>query len=223
MGANLPRPKQAMIEWVQTRAPIWSASPAQVGLTDSQAAQVAARVAAARAAQLAALEARAAALAATQAYDDAIEALHTSASEAIAIIKAFAEASDDPAPVYSAAMVSAPAGQGAPRRPAEVGAVTTQLRNDGAVELRWTMRSPTPTGTRYTIYRRIAGEQAFALIADTSRKRFIDAGVPAGSLAVTYSILAKRGDFASAPSEQVTMPLGAQPAPAAAAALRAAA
>lgn len=216
MGVNLPRRKRQKIEWVQARAPVWSADPAAIGLTSQQAAQVEARLAAARAAQRAAIEARAAALVATQMYTEAARALHTSAAEAIATIKSFAEASGDPggsAEVYRQAMVSAPAGGAGPaRRPAEVGAVTTGLRNDGAIELRWRLRAPTATGTRYFIHRRIEGETGFTMVADTARKVFIDRGVPAGSLAVSYFVVAKRGDFASAPSEAVTMPLGALPA-----------
>src|SRR5690606_18457933 len=127
MGANLPRRKRQKIEWVQARAPAWSADPAAIGLAPQQAAQVEARLAAARAAQRVAIEARAAALVATQVYTEAAKALHTSAAEAIATIKSFAEASGDPSEVYRQAMVSAPAASGPARRPADVGAVTTEL------------------------------------------------------------------------------------------------
>lgn len=217
MGSNLPGGRAERIEWVESRAAAWSADPAAIGLTPQQSAQVSADLASARAAYAAALDARAAALVATQACNDAIAKLGASASVAIALIKAFAEATGD-AQVYAQAMVSAPAPRGGARRCEQPYRLRAQLRPDGSIELRWRGRGA--PGTRYYIRRQRAGDSALQPIADTGAaggKRFIDTDVPAGTAWVAYQVVAKRGRYAAPPSEIIVLPLGAEPAQPAAA------
>lgn len=207
MGQNLPDSRLGKIEWFETRAPVWQNDPPGIGLSVEQAADIFGLTTQARQAYTAAVDARAVARTATQAYHDAVDALHAAGSGDIALIKAFADASDDPGGVYAAAMVSpaSPPSQAPP--PAQPFDVTTLLRNDGTIEVKW--KGTGPTGTRYFVHRRLATEQAFTVVGDFAGKNFIDGGVPAGTASVSYFVVAKRGETASSPSEQVTMPLGA--------------
>jgi len=207
MGQNLPTSRLGKIEWFETRTPVWQNDPTAIGLDITRAADIFGLTTQARAAYSAAVDARASAKTATQAFYHAVDTLHATGSEDIALIKAFADASDDPGAVYAAAMVSPPAPPSQAPPPAQPFDVTTTLRNDGTIEVKW--KGTGPTGTRYFVHRRLAGEQAFTVVGDFAGKSFVDGGVPAGTASVSYFVVAKRGETASSPSEQVTMPLGA--------------
>jgi hypothetical protein len=99
----------------------------------------------------------------------------------------------------------APPSQAPP--PAQPFDLATHLLNDGTIELKW--KGTGPTGTRYFVHRKLAGESAFSVVGDFSGKSFVDGGVPAGTASVTYFVVAKRGETASPASEPVFMLLGA--------------
>jgi hypothetical protein len=206
MGTNLPQSMVGKLEWFETRTPLWNPDPPGIGLSIAQATEIINRTALAREAYNAALAARATSKAATQAWHDAAESMHTYGADLISTIKAFAETTDDPG-VYDTAQVSPPSPPGQLPPPNQPADVTTLLRNDGVIDVRW--KGAQPAGTRYTIHRRLAGENIFTLIGDSgSDKMFLDGGVPQGTTTATYYIVARRGEQASPASEQTTIAFG---------------
>src|SRR5690606_3128211 len=100
MGQNLPDSRLGKIEWFETRAPVWQNDPTAIGISVELAADVFGLTTQARQAYQAVLDARAVAKTATQTFHDAVDALSASGGDAIALVKAFADASEDPGAVY---------------------------------------------------------------------------------------------------------------------------
>ena len=206
MGTNLPPTRLDALEWVETRTPLWNPDPTLIGLSIAQVTEVINRQNAARTAYTDALAARAASKAATQAWYAAADSMRSYTADLISAIKAYAETTANPN-VYDIAQVSPPDPAGALPPPNQPADVTTTLRNDGTVEIKW--KGAQPSGTRYTIHRKLAGQTSFTLIGDVgSDKSFIDGGVTAGTTSATYYIVARRADDASPPSEQTTIAFG---------------
>ncbi|MFG0285898.1 MAG: hypothetical protein ACF8R7_15890 [Phycisphaerales bacterium JB039] len=207
MGANLPRNPLDQIQWFENRLADWAVDPTLIGLTALQVSDLSTMVGQARAAYDNTQAIRDTSKAATTAYKSAVAEMRAFGADLIATIKAYAETTADPG-VYETAQVSPRDPAGAVPPPEQPQNLTTLLRNDGSIELRW--KAAQPSGTRYIIYRRLGPVGSFAVIGDAGgAKSFIDGGVPAGTASATYYIVAKRGDSASAPSEQAIMPLGA--------------
>ncbi len=203
----LPKTRIGRIEWFEERLDAWAADPGAIGLTEGQIIELTAMVAAARQRYLHAEQARAAARSATVGFHDAEDSLTHSGRDLIAMIKAFAETSDD-AGVYVRANVpppSVPTPAGPPEPPTEV---VGEITSDGAVRLRW--GGTLAHRTFYEVLRRLAGEETWTLIASIGAKGFLDMAVPVGTTSVQYRVRAKRGEAASAGSAPITLRLGVE-------------
>jgi hypothetical protein len=229
MGTVLPDNPAAQLEFFQVHAPIWSAAPpAAIGMTDAQAAAVAAATARATAALAAAQAARQAARNATLEWEDAAASLRALGGSAITTIKAFAQASGDPAGggVFIAASIEPPSRPGPKRRTAdEADAALPRIRTCvarpnafGGVEVEWTCGMGATMGAgagmMYRVHRSL-DRGDFALIdivgsPGPGRRtvRFTDETVPTGTRQVEYTITPMRGSARGRPGPSALVRFG---------------
>lgn len=209
----LPNNRRDQLRWFETRVGGgsgggggggggeggWVEHAAEIGLSEAQATALAALVAAARQAATAADTARAASKAATETYYNAVAALLAPGRASIATIKAFAEATQNPA-VYSIARVSPPAAASAPQPPAVPTNVRAAIAPTGAVTLEWdAAASGATTGVFFLIARKRggAGEEAFSITNATPSRAYTDADARLWAGPVLYQLRAQRGDLVS--------------------------
>ncbi len=205
----IPTNKAAAISFFQSHLAAWQSDPAAIGLTAQQVADLAAATDAAGASLLAMHEAHNAAQSATAANDADIAAMRALGSGLIATIRAFARASNDPG-VYADADIPAPR----PRTPAPTPDAPTHVRgsinNRGAVELRW--KGTLALHAFFEVYRKFEDQHEWTLLASVGAKAFTDETIPPGSTsAVSYFVLARRGEHRGEPSDPITVRMGVVP------------
>lgn len=174
---------------------LWQGDPGAVGLSPSQVAGFADRLAAFDAARAAAENARELSLAATVKLRDAADSLRGGGGVLLALIKAFAASTGDVS-VYPNAGVSRPdPARGVMPPPEPPTGQTFTINNDGSLTLRWKAKQPRGVvGVQYMISRRLPGERGFTLLGIAgSVKRFTDTTLPAGVASAEYQIRPHRG------------------------------
>lgn len=193
MGRTVPETQQDAIDFFAGRIGAWSDAPTLIGLTEAQSDAVAAALSEAQAALAAARAARIAARTATLALNQAMATLRSTGGDAVKTIRAFAEATDNPA-VYTDASIppaSPPSPAGIPDAPTRVEAAITSR---GAAAIRW--KGSRAGGTAFIVERRlksldgVAGPWAYAGTSTTNT--LTDATIPIGHAAVTYRVFAIR-------------------------------
>lgn len=212
MSANKwPQARAARIAFIEQRIEEWTSKAGQIGLSTDEAGQLADMVQTARQRLDAALLARSLAKSATGEFHAAADPFSAYAGILIRKIRAFAEATADPA-VYTIAQID-PVAPPTPAPPPETPAdMTTSLRNDGAAELRWKSRSPRGMGgVTYEVQRRLATEQTYTILGSTTDKAYIDETLPPATPWASYRVLARRAGQASDVSEPVIVYLGVPP------------
>lgn len=190
-------PRPDFLQWCQTHAPLFTAHAAAIGLTPAQATAFNTAYTAGAASVAAQDAARAAAKNATAAATTAMSALHASAGDTVRLIRAFAEVQAKPDTVYQLASIPAPLTPSPAPPPAQPTNLTVTLdATTGQLTLRWKASNPVGTsGTSYIIRRKVNGAGPFAILGtSTSRKRFVDAALPAGSDSVEYTVQGQRSD-----------------------------
>ena len=191
MGRNLPQKRSAALDWTTERLATWTANAAAIGVDPAAVSAAASATNAAVNARTAAGSARAASKSATQNYYDLADEALGLVRDIILEVKAHAASTDDPQ-VYVLADLSPkdpPSETPAPEAPSNV--LYTLLPN-GSLDLRW--KGKGPQGTFYIVKRKLAGENAFAMIATTTDKTFTDNAIPFGTDGVQYQILAQQTD-----------------------------
>lgn len=205
MARNLSGTRLKKLQWLEARIAAWVAANEEIGISDEQAADMAAKISQARNAFNAAEVIRAQSRSSTLAWHSAIDEAADFGAALVNSIKAFAQATSDPA-VYSAAMVSPndpPTPSGPPAVPENL---KTEVLNTGGVEVMW--EGSLAHRTFFEVFRRIPGQSAETLIASIGKTRFIDQTVPAGHGKVWYSVRARRGELASDTTDVVEVRLG---------------
>lgn len=212
--ALIPAAHNAQIAFFEQHIDGWEINAASIGLTTTQTTQLATLIEAARNTYDAAQAARNASKAATASADDKRDAMRTFGADIIATIKAFAEASRNPA-VYQIAEIPAPAPPspiGAPDVPSDIRGV---LDSDGAITLRWF--GTRTGGTMWTIQRQVSQTvdgpyTPWALLGTAGERVFKDETLPAGIAKAAYRIKAMRSPGGESDwSSAFTMSLGVVP------------
>jgi hypothetical protein len=211
MGTFPTTPRTALLTWCQARSPVWAAQAANIGLTDTQAADFDTAVSNAAAKLVAQQTAQQAAKMATEAANDAFRTLRSLTGGSVKSIRSFAEASGDPQTVYQLAQIPSPA-QPSPAPPP---AKPTDLRvsidpSSGALTLRWKATNPA-SGTGYIIRRRALGESQFSFVGVTGTKSFTDTTFIAGPNSVSYTVQGTRSGINGPLSNIFTINFGASP------------
>jgi len=206
MPEGPPNDIDGQIQFFQQRLTAWATSPATIGLTADQVADLQTFVNLAGSSRSAAINARQASKNATATQNANVSAMMNQGTAMIQTIRAFADLSGDPDSVFTTAELDAPSAKGTPR-PAPVPAtdMSAELLNTGAIRLTW--KGTVAFGTVYTIYRRI-GEGSFAPIGTSTTKSFTDGTVPAGTAEVDYAAVTQRDGQASDMSEPIIVRFG---------------
>ena len=207
MSDMIPNDLLGKIEFFEQRIADWAANVDQIGLTAQQANDLVGRVAAARAAYIAAQQIRQQARNATETQRIAVNEMARFGSDLISTIRSFADLQADPNAVYVAAEINPPTPAGTPLPPPVPATdVVANLQQSGAVLVSW--KGTVANGTFYDVYRQLAGQAGFTLIGSRATRSFEDATVPAGTTQVSYYTVARRDAFTSAESQQAVLRFG---------------
>jgi hypothetical protein len=210
MSTVLPSDRRLLVQFGLDHQDGWNTYHAAIGLSSTLATQFKDDTAAADAAFQAASQARETAKAATIAYYGACATLRDSGSACVRAIKLFAEASSDPATIYSKAQIPAPqppSHTGTP--PAQPTDMRAALEPNGSVTLTWKCANP-PGVSRvvYIIQRKLEGDANFSTIDFVGGKTFNDATLPRGVDGASYIITGKAGQLSGPASSVFTLTFG---------------
>lgn len=201
--STIPRTNDAALDWCDEHATLWSADPAAVGLDATEVANMAALVQQAQDRKAAFDVARTAWLGASEAYSSGIESMLDDASVLLAKVRAFARGSAEPATVYQAAGIPAPADRSPRPAPGTPTDFKVELLQDGAITLSFKCPNPPRTGsTIYRVERRLESGQGepFVFVVNAKERSFTDSGIPEGTGVATYRITAETATKNGAPA-----------------------
>lgn len=191
----VPDNRLGKIEFYEAHISPWTTNAVAIGLTAGSVTALGTLTTNARKAFDAAEAARQAAKTATQAYYDAVRAMHSgpgAGADMIELIKNKAQTTNNPS-VYTLAQIPPPATPGTTPPPGLPFDFTVGLLQNGALELKWKCNNPSGTqGTVYEVKRRTGTTGAFGYVGSTGVKTFTDDTVAAGSPSVTYQVTAIR-------------------------------
>lgn len=186
--------RQELSDFVNAHTQPWTDNTAGVGLPAGQLAELKTRLATTETTLKAVNEIRVLARAASEANADAFAALRTIAGTCVRSIKAFADASANPAAVYQLAALPSPLPPGSapvPNTGTDFGA-TLDL-STGGLELKWKAAQPYGvSGVVWNVRRQIGGG-AWVSIGLTGEKKFIDGTIPADAITCSYTVTPQRG------------------------------
>ena len=206
MAPVLPNSREQMIQWFNQRIASWGADPTTIGLTASQVADLAGKLAAAQTDESAAFDARIASKNATANYYTSSDDLRNFGSDLIKTIKAFAETTNNPG-VYTAASVPPPSPPTPLGPPATPKNLSYKLNTAGEIELEWD--SSRTGGTSFTIERSITGATGpWSIVGTSEEAAFTDTAVPSGVASVAYRVIASRSGGSSNPTAALVVLFG---------------
>lgn len=208
MSTNLPSYNPDALIWMEAHIDQWDADPAAVGLTSATVVDLQADITNARDAFTSVQQLRTDAKTGTSTFRTLGDTMRASAGDAIITIKAFAENSDTPETVYTAAGITPPDPSTPTAAPDQPSNVSATLQNDGSITVTWDGKGP--TGTVYQIYRKLPLETVFSVIgnAGSRLKEFNDATVPSAIAYATYQVRGQHAEKFSTFSSQVTAQFG---------------
>lgn len=207
--AVLPSSREDMINWFAARIAQWGANAAQIGISPAQIAALATLLSEADSALSIAEGARITSKNATVDFHNAADALRELGGDFITLIKANAEATNNP-DIYTLASIPPPAAPSPLGPPATPTNLTTTLTSAGSIKLRW--RGSRRGGTSFKIWRSTTlpgmGATQWQLINSVEENKFEDGTVPLGLESVTYRVVATRSGGSSEPSDVSTIFFG---------------
>lgn len=203
----LPSKNLEALMWLQARADDWLENAPAIGLTVGQANAVLTATTQAQTAVNNAESARAASKAATTAQNGAFGTMRDEAQTAINIIKAFANNSPDPATVYSVAQIPPPSVP-LPNPPENPYDLRFLLQQTGELEIKWSGSSNGGSAV-YIISRSIQTDPAsppspMSVVGYSGERSYVDASIPACTVAATYSVRAVKGQYSTPGSTPAT-------------------
>lgn len=207
--AVLPSSREDMINWFAARIAQWGANAAQIGISPAQIAALASLLSEADSALSIAEGARITSKNATVDFHNAADALRELGGDFITLIKANAEATNNP-DIYTLASIPPPAAPSPLGPPATPTNLTTTLTTAGSIKLRW--RGSRRGGTSFKIWRSTTlpgmGATQWQLINSVEENKFEDGTIPLGLESVTYRVVATRSGGSSEPSDVSTIFFG---------------
>ncbi len=203
--ATLPRSKNEQIAFFEQRLPLWNANAAALGLSLPHLTELATQTTTARTDYDAAQVARSASLAATETQNFAVAGLTDFGADLIKLIRAKAQADNDPG-LYALANIPAPAAPTPAGTPPVPTNLQADLQNDGSVKLNW--KGTLSSGAFFTIWRTTDNAPTPTQIDSIAAKAYIDDSIPAATCAISYFIRAHRQQFMSDASTPVNIALG---------------
>jgi len=208
MGQNLPTTVSEMISWAEAHEPLFTANAVSIGITAPQALAFKGFMTTARANFNAAEAARVASKNATKLQTTALTNLRNNAGALVGIIKAFAEATNNPN-VYSLSGVSAPDPRGTIPPPEPATNLKATLNPSGSLTIGWKATQPSGAAhTVYLVYRQLASETGLSLVATVGAKKWTDETLPRGVDGVNYMVQSKRSEELGPESDQLAVTFG---------------
>lgn len=208
MGQNLPNTVSEMIAWAEAHEPLFTANAVAIGITAPQALTFKGFMTSARGAFNAAEVARVAAKNATVAQSTAVTNLRNNAGALVGIIKAFAEATNNPN-VFTLSGVSPPDPRGTLPPPNAAKELKATLNPSGSLTIGWKATQPEGAShTVYLVYRQLAEETGLSLVATVGAKKWTDETLPRGVDGVNYMVQSKRGEELGPESDQLAVTFG---------------
>lgn len=201
--STIPRTNDAALTWCDEHATLWTADPASIGLDPTEVANLTALVGQAQDRKDDFVAARTAWLGSSEAYGSGIESMVDNAAVLLAKVRAFAKGSAEPALVYQAAGIPAPADRAPRPAPGTPTDFRVELLQDGAITLGFKCPNPPRTGaTIYRVERRLGAGQGepFLFVVNAKERRFTDSGIPEGTGVATYRITAETATKNGAPA-----------------------
>ena len=190
--ARLPATRSGKISFYESHVPTWEERAAEIGVSSSMIANLAALTQAARDAFLRAQEARNAAEAATQAYHTAVATMNRAGVNVLTTIRVYASTTNNTG-VLNIAKVDPRADNGPLPAPGTPIMPSTSLSQTGAVTLSWKCKNPRGSeGTVYEICRRVDGERAFTRVGTSGTRKYTDDAIPRGASTIVYQVTAIR-------------------------------
>ena len=200
----VPDTRLGKIQFYESHLDAWASNAVSIGLTTVQVTTLGELTGEARKAYDDAELARLASKTATQAFYDAVRAMHNGSgagADMIDAIRLKAQNTNDPN-VYTLAQIPPPAPPGTTPPPGIPFAFTVGVLQDGSVELKWKCVNPSGTqGTIYEIKRRIGESGAFQFVGAIGTRSFIDDTLPSGSSPVTYQVTGVRSTTRGNPGQ----------------------
>ncbi len=201
--STIPRTNDAALTWCDEHATLWTNNPTELGLDAAEVLALTDLVGQAQARKAAFVAARTAWLGASEAYGSGIEAMVDNAAVLLAKVRAFAKGSAEPALVYQAAGIPAPADRSPRPAPGTPIGFEVDLLQDGDITLSFKCPNPPRTGaTIYRVERRLGSGQGspFVFVENAKERSFTDSGIPEGTGIVTYRVTAETATKNGAPA-----------------------
>lgn len=215
MAATVPSEARALYTFANAHAPIWEERFAQIGLTEEQAALVAAKVPELRAAIQAATAARIEAMALTNAMNLKSRELFEAAANAVRAIRTHAVNNNDPH-AYSLAEIDPPKVRSRhaalPVPPTDV---SFRLDGQGGLILSWI--APQPRGianVSFDVRRALNDSFTFECVGASGDREFRDQTIPLGTTQVRYILTPRHGKRTGTPSRPFATQFGSIASPA---------
>ncbi len=212
----VPPSDLAAIQFCESHLPGWSLAPASVGLSALQCNTLLAQAQASRASYVAARSARLAARAATTTFQSNSKIMRGTVADMVRLVKAFADASANPAAIYAASQIPQPAAPTPPAPPAMPTSIVVGLNPGGSITLRWKARDASPsTGCVFVVSRQLAGAGGYTVVGSGisvrgGKYQFTDHSIPAGIGEASYIIVGTRSNprQTGTPSAAISVQLG---------------
>jgi hypothetical protein len=197
----LPRSTTELIEWCALRAPIWVTNAPGLGLSASQAQAVQTACTSAQGALATRDMAESEARSANEALRGEARDLRAVASDAVQLIRIFAENQAKPSNVYALAQIPAPANPSPIPPPGIPSDFTVTLQQTGDMALAWKCQNPPGSrGVVYLIERRLNAAGPYTFRAAVGQRKFVDNTIPFGTDQIDYRITAQRSDATGDPA-----------------------
>ncbi|MCC6321048.1 MAG: hypothetical protein IT438_06370 [Phycisphaerales bacterium] len=209
MSTNIPKTIPEFIAWCGDHADSWQMHQAQIGLSAGQVAGFKALVEALETADAAATAARTASKDATIALRNNLDATRATAAAYVAVIKAFAESTNNPN-VYSLASISPDDPRSTLPPPLPPESFVATVNPSGSIKLTWKVSQPAGVSNiAYMVKRKIPGvDTAFTTIGSAGKKEFTDETLPVGVDAVQYIVQPRRGESIGGESNVLALQFG---------------
>jgi hypothetical protein len=207
----VPRKDQDLVNFMTSRAPLWTINKALIGLSTAQCTAFGVKAKSTSDAWDALNEAKLALRRAFDTWKTARDDGRALALTDVTVIKAFAAQSSNPEAVFTAANIPAPKTPVPNQAPGPVTGVKATLNTvTGTLKLTWKCDNPgTTNGTVYTIERRVGTTGAWTPLGLSSIKSFTDLTLPATAAGVVqYTITATRSGLVGTPSGPVSVVFG---------------
>jgi hypothetical protein len=206
--AVLPAGRAQRLQWFKDHIALWKLNAAGIGVTPAAMTAFEVLITSADANFQAMNIARDGAKSATQKFYNAADDMISPGRDYIAVIKAFAESTNNPN-----VLVLANIPPDAPATPAQppstpanlVGSISTT----GVLTLNWEAASHgASTGIVFLVSKRLGGSGSFSIVGATFDRSFIDATFNPGAGLATYQVQAQRGNLFSSFSNSLSVDLG---------------